>query len=316
MLKRFPLLILLLFLIYPGQSGFLFSYSPKQDKPKKDKNDVGLGEKIHTNQWSLEFWENLRIVPVKFIGKEKDYLVAQFSSDLMVRQINFKILPEQSHSFLKLSGNWEEEIDAKQFLKEMKKDLWLVIYFAGSENIIYEVHQFKNWISVDSSFPSDPERIAKSNKTLAYWSRLRMSLLYFYYISGDEANWILFTATDSVPAQADNEVLELKNHFKIKKYSPPSKESVGLEVSKSGTFTVDERCTFSTIEVRSPRIKLPNLPLLGNAVRTKSQAVTKDYFLKNTEKGLWLCFYDNSSLHLLRANERKMVNIEMTRQPQ
>jgi hypothetical protein len=309
MLNKLLVPLLFLLLIYLGLSEPLFSANQKEDKPKKEKIQFGLNEKIHTNQWSVEFWNNLRIVPVKFVGKEKDHLVAQFTSDLMVRQINFTVLPERAHSFFKLSGGWEDEIDAKQFAKEMKKDFWIVIYFAESENIIYEAHQFKSWAAVNSSFPPNPQQITKSNKTLDYWSRLRMSLLYFYYMEGDEANWIFFSATDTPADPSDNEILEFKNNFKIRRRSFPSKENTGLEVLENGTFTIDERCSFSTIEVRNPKILRASLPLIGGAIKTKSQPVSRDYFLKNTEKSLWLCFYDVTTQKLVRAAERKNVKI-------
>jgi len=310
MFYKLFILSFLLFLNYPDCQGY-FSLNAAQEKTKKDKNDVGLEKKLHSDQWELDFWASLRVIPVKFISKTKDNtLIAEFVSDLAIRQINFRISPEKPHAFSKTSGGWEEELDDKRFLKEMKNEFWLVIYFAGGENIIHEAHQFKTWKSIDVSFPPDDQQITKSNKTLAYWSRLRIKLLYFYYIEGDEANWILFSTSDNRPVES-NEVLELKNNFRIRRRGLPSKDNAALQVSETGTFLIDEKTTFTTVEVKTS--KLPSIPFMGSGIKTKPQTVSKDYFVKNSNKSLWICFYDNQSKKIIRVNERKLINIELAK---
>lgn len=294
-----------------GRASFLRAQEPQLEKPT-------ASEKLScSDRMSPAYWENLSYLPVQFINirKESGTLIGQFASPdiLSVNQIEFKLAPEgkdEEDSFFKVSGEWEEKISRRVFLKNFKNDFWVVNYLTiNSERVICEAHQFKDWRALEVSYAQGLKNYNVKNEK--FWNNLKSTPAYFQEIKGDNAFWIFLVNIGATPIPEYPEPIKLENGAVINKYQRFVDGTSGV-VLDHDFFTIDKNCIFHIVEkkdpklINIPKIKRPQLTLGSYKIRVL--LVDREYFVKNAPREPhqpWLCFYEkdfeNKKLVLLRA---------------
>lgn len=268
--------------------------------------------KTITFQNSPEFWNNVRILPVKFLDKSKDQtghtrLSATFASSLVVERIDFVLMPEEQkelNSFFEETKGWEEQIDQKEFLKKFKKDFWLTTYLkSGPENIVIGAHQFKNWQLLKRSFPTHPEQLRRSADNPDFWQEMRMRVVSFYAIEGEKAYWMFLDQVDKTEPfeKSDYESLPLVNGENIQK-RPTAHPLTDFRVLEQGVFQIQKNTVFHQQEIEDAKArKVLKFTLTETRLRLRSLVIDKEYFINNRSKHFWICFYDSKLQSLVRV---------------
>lgn len=263
---------------------------------------------------SPEFWSNVRQIPVQFLDKNKNktgdlVLSAMFSSNFVAEKIDF-ILPADKvnrASFFEENKEWEQQIDLKTFLKKFKKNYWLTTYLkVGRENVIISAHQFKNWRSLQASYASDPKQFKHSVNDPDFWKDLRMTLVLFYTVQENKAYWIFLEPLDKTEpvTKEDDQYLYLADNWRLKKRLTATNKLFDFRVIQQGVFYLKDNTVLQQQEMENEKArKVLNVTIFDAKLRLRSTPLDKDYFVKNSAKHFWICFYDYRYQALLRVVE-------------
>ncbi|MDP3731347.1 MAG: hypothetical protein Q8R34_02530 [bacterium] len=261
---------------------------------------------------SLEFWNNARILPVRFLDKKDDregntYLSGIFASNYVLERTEF-ILPahQKEYAFFEHNKEWEEQIDRKTFLKKYKKDFWLVTYFkAGTDNVIVNAHQFKQWESIKQSYASHPDQLRRSADHPDFWQDMRIKPAFFYAFDGDKAYWVfLETINNTEPySESDHQILTLANNSTARKRIL-GHSGFDVRILDQGMLFIQKNTVFHRQELENSKArKMLTFTLTDARLRLRPLLIDREYFVKNSPKHFWICFYDSKLQSLVRVVE-------------
>lgn len=291
--------------------------APQEQKRQKAKESAApLGCEDRTSQG---FYENLSIIPIKFLSKSKnnETLTGLFVNPMVAdfRRFEFKLTPEKKDEkglFFQVDGEWEEEIGRKVFLKKFKNDFWLVMYLVNNrENIICEAHQFKDWEALRASYAQGKgSHLVDIPK---FWENLKVKLVYFYNLDAvkkdsgglldDGAYWVSVVPTDGLHLPEDEAPVKLEGGKLVNRITK-FPDGTEVRIVDHGIFLISDDSVFHTLELKNPklpRVKLANIEL--GMLKIRSRPVDKKYFVENLKNSAWLCFYDSENYKLLRVVE-------------
>lgn len=264
---------------------------------------ISLAESTCSGQNSLDFRDNVSVIPVQFVDYNDGHLTAMFASKTMVERIKFRLPSDLKNSFFEVNGEWEEEIGQRAFLKKIKKDYWMVAYKnQEGENILCEAHQFKNLESLRATYGQSSDNLLKTVDTPAYWRAMKIKPLSFHAIEEEKGYW-LFLAETSEPIPDENEYVELENNT-IAPTILKTLDDAHLRVVDHGVFTIAKNCIFNILETRnSKKVKLPmtDVGITLSRPKVRVKPIDRAYFVENSRKYFWLCFFDQDTNVLLRA---------------
>ncbi len=259
---------------------------------------------------SPQFWNSMRVMPVKFLDKTGDQLSAVFASDYFLKNITFVLPPEPEKEqrlqtvFFEQGKGWEEKIDRKSFLKKFKKDYWLTTYLAiKEENIIIDAHQFKNWQALRVSYASHPDHLRRSVDSPEFWEDVRKTLGVFYDIQGDKAFWIFLNPVEKNEpfVKSDYQYINLLNGYLLERRITKINRTFDFRVLEQGVLNLQKNTVFdkSELEIDKPR-KVLNVTIFDGKLRLRPISVDKEYFVANAAKEFWICFYDSKYQSIVR----------------
>ncbi|MEK7151178.1 MAG: hypothetical protein AAB784_00485 [Patescibacteria group bacterium] len=257
---------------------------------------------------SLDSWDEVLTLPVKFIENKEGVLIAHFVSKSMFQQFYFKLPQDLKSGFFSVDGEWEEEISRKEFLKKIKKDFWMLAYREKivdqkKENIICEAHQFKNWESLAVNYGSSSSNILKSVDTVAFWQNIRVRPVYFYghALEEDRMFWLFLNETKD-PID-ENDLVRLENDLYLTRVFK-SRDGFLLKLLDYGRFFIAKDCVFHEVETKDPmKIKVPlrDFKMTFGKTRSRLKVIDRLQFLEKAKAYLWLCFFDKDSNILIRG---------------
>jgi len=259
---------------------------------------------------SPQFWNSMRVMPVKFLDKTDNYLSAVFASDYVLKNITFVLPPklekEQGHQavFFQQGKGWEEQIDRKTFLKKFKRDYWLTTYVTTEgENIIIDAHQFKNWQALKTSYASHPDHPRRSVNSPEFWEDIRKTLGVFYDVKGDKAYWIFLNPIEKNEPfiESDYQYISLLNGYLLEKRITKVNRTFDFRILEQGVLTLQKNTVFdkSELEIDKPR-RVLNVIIFDGKLRLRPISVDKEYFVANAAKEFWICFYDSKYQSIVR----------------
>lgn len=261
----------------------------------------------------LEFWNNLRIMPVQFLDKRGDksgntYFSAIFASSLVLEKVDF-VLPssdKQKSVFFEQKNQWEEQIDRKTFLKKFKKDFWLTTYLkSGTDNIIISAHQFKQWQSLKISFASHPLQLRRNVDSIDFWQDIRMKVVFFHAFDDNKIYWMFLgpIAKTEPFIESDYKLVPLANKtIAHKRYT--SNPFNDFRVLDQGLFYTQKDTVFHKQEIENAKPwKVFKFTITDAKLRLRPLPTDMDYVQKNSSTRLWVCFYDSKNLGLSRVIE-------------
>lgn len=294
-----PVLFLSLFLVFSEAD----QASEPYDRPVYGNN-------------SLEYWENLRIIPLRFFEKRSDeagniYLSAAFASNFTVEaeKINFVLsaAKENKPTFFEQSKEWEERIDQKTFLKKFKKDFWLTTYLKTErENIIVSVHQFKQWQSLKVSYATNPNRLQKNLTDPDFWKELRMRVVFVYKVAQDRVHWLFLSSIDKTEpfVKSDYELMSLDGDSSLVKKRQTVNQLRDFRILEQGIFLIQENTVFhKSVMENAKGWRVLKFNITDPRLRLRPLVVDREYFVKNASQLLWICFYDSRIKSLSRVVE-------------
>lgn len=298
------------FFIQAGHTKNLSELNQNQEEVKQEEAKPKPTEKnICRQKTTLEFWDNLAIVPVRFVDRDKkdkkeDRLIAQFESKHMFERIEFVLPADLERAFYNVDGKWHEEISRREFLKKFKKDFWLVIYLAAKDksenNVICQVSQIKKMGVLETSFGQDPSDISKTLDTLAFWHNIKLRKVVFYKVNSAEnkAYWFFIKPENEwLPSDQDTGNIILENGKSRPSFVRFHDGTGGLIIDR-GYVILDKNSTFFTISTKRSFIKIGGI--IGSS-SISFKLVGRDYFLGKALTLPWLCFYDATTKKLLQA---------------
>ncbi|TSC73633.1 MAG: hypothetical protein G01um101444_502 [Parcubacteria group bacterium Gr01-1014_44] len=261
---------------------------------------------------SVEFWDNARVLPVRFLDRKDNenghiQLSALFASNFRVERVSF-VLPAKNEkneeAFFEQIKEWEEQIDRQTFLKKFKKNFWLVTYLkAGPDNIMISGHQFKQWEAVKQSYASHPDQFRRSADDLDFWQDMRIKPAFFHAIEGDKAYWVfLETINDSEPyTESDYQTISLANNSTAQKRIP-GHSGLDVRILDQGMLFIQKNTVFHKQEIENTKArKMLTFTITDARFRLRPLLIDRKYFVENSPKHFWICFYDSKFQSLVRV---------------